>query len=101
MATKTNTDTGWVQYVGETCVFIHGARAPVYRKWIDRDRRTGELVEKELRPPVGVDPIPPGYEPIDPGSEGDSYVLRRGDKFPDSHVAVKERPHWFVPCSAP
>jgi hypothetical protein len=101
MATKTSTDTGWVMYVGETCIYIHGSRAPIYRTWVDRDRKTGQLVEKELRPPLDGYPCPPSHEPIDRGSEGVDYVLRRGDKFPDSHVAVKERPHWFVPCDAP
>jgi hypothetical protein len=102
MATKsTNTDTGWMMYVGEPVIFIHGARAPTYRKWIDRDRKTGQLVEKELRPPLNGAPCPPSHEPMDPGSEGVSYVFKQGDKIPDSHVAVAERPQWFVPCAAP
>jgi hypothetical protein len=101
MATKnTETDTGWL-VAKETFLFFHGARPPVYRKWIDRDRRTGALVEKELRPPEGVDPIPKGYEPIDPGTEGDVYTIVRGEKYPADHVAVRERPAQFLPCSPP
>jgi hypothetical protein len=100
MATKTSTDTGWVM-AKETFLFFHNARAPVYRKWIDRDRKTGKLVEKELRPPVGVDPIPAGYEPIDPGSEGDVYTIVKGEKYPADHVVVQERPLQFLPCSPP
>lgn len=97
---NTETDTGWV-VAREAFLFFHGARAPVYRKWVDRDKRTGRLVEKELRPPVDVDPIPPGYEPIDPGSEGDVYVIVKGEKYPANHLVVQERPAQFLPCSPP
>jgi hypothetical protein len=97
---RTRTDTGWVS-AKMTFLYFHGARAPVYRKWIDRDRRTGKLVEKDLIPPAGVDPIPKGYEPIDPGTEGDVYTITKHEKYPDDHPVVQERPQYFSPCSPP
>jgi hypothetical protein len=87
----------------EAFVFFHNARPPVYRKWIDRDRRTGKLVEKDLIPPSGLDPdlVPESHRPIDPGSEGDVYVFSKGEKVLADHPVVQERPQYFVPCSAP
>jgi hypothetical protein len=83
----------------ETFLFFHNARPPVYRKWVDRDKRTGQLVEKELRPPLFADPdtVPEDYKPIDPGSEGEVYVVTKGEAVPAGHPAVLAAPELFDP----
>jgi hypothetical protein len=101
MATKT--DTGWVMYVNDQpSVYIHGARAPVYRTWTTG---TGEPASWSRRncahPFYAPGEGPQEYEPIDPGSEGVSYILTPGLKVPAGHVAAQERPQWFAPCDPP
>lgn len=100
MTTKSATDTGWV-VARETFLFFHNSRPPVYRTWIDRDRRTGELVERPLIPLADAETIQPGYEPIDAGTEGDVYTVVKGEKYPSDFVPAVERPAQFLPCSPP
>jgi hypothetical protein len=72
----------------EACVVIVGARAPVYRTVIVRDRHTGKLAEVPLAPIEAA--------PLDEGDEGRPYVYRKGEKEWADHEAVLEAPGCFV-----
>jgi hypothetical protein len=86
-----NTDTTspqWVQ-AREAHVVVLGARAPVYRTTIVRDRHTGRLVEVPLAPIEAP--------PLDEGDEGVTYVFAKGEKVLSDHPAVLQGPHRYVP----
>ena len=68
---------------------IVGARAPVYKTVIVRNRHTGQLAEVELRPPEA--------EPLDPGDGGMTYVFKRNEKVLADHPPVLESPGSFIP----
>ncbi len=87
MATKTSTTSPvWVQ-AREAVIVTVGARAPVYRTTVVRDRRTGRLAEVDLNPEA-----PPLVE----GDEGTFYVFKKGEKVLDDHPAVLASPGSFV-----
>jgi hypothetical protein len=91
MATKTSTEgPTWVQARETMCVIV-GARAPVYKTAVVRDRHTGQLAEVALAPCE--------HPPIDEGDEGRSFIFARGEKVLDDHEAVRHAPHCFVPVA--
>ena len=69
---------------GSGGLVVLGARAPVYRTVIVRDRHTGKLAEVPLAPCEAP--------PIDEGDEGTTYVFAKGEKVPADHPVVIERP---------
>jgi hypothetical protein len=71
----------------EAVVVVVGARPPVYKTALVRNRHTG-LVEEVPMPP-------PEAEPLDPGSTGRSYVFRRGEEVEADHEAVLDCPGMF------
>jgi hypothetical protein len=87
MAKTTDTKPTWVQ-AREAMVIILGARAPVYRTTIVRDRKSGRLAEVPLAPIEAP--------PIDEGSEGVSYAFAKGERVMSDHPAVAARPNYFV-----
>ena len=86
---RTEEKPKWLQAREAVVVFV-GARAPVYRIAIVRDRHTGKLAEVPLTE----------YEPLDPGSEGTSYVFSRGERVLSDHPACLESPGSFVEAVA-
>jgi hypothetical protein len=84
MAAK-NDEPRWMQAREAVVVFV-GARPAVYRTAVVRDWHTGKLAEVALTE----------YEPLDPGSEGTSYVFRRGERVLSDHPAVRTSPGSFV-----
>ena len=68
------------------CVVV-GARAPVYRTAIVRDRHNGKLVEVDLNPEA---------PPLDEGDEGTAYVFKKREKVLADHPAVLTSPGSFV-----
>ena len=77
----------WLQ-AREPVVVIVGARAPVYRTTIVRDRHTGRLAEVPLAPCEA--------EPLDPGDEGTAYGFRAGERVLSDHPAVDACPGAFI-----
>jgi hypothetical protein len=89
MATKTNTESPeWVQ-AREAMVVVLGARAPVYKTVIVRDKHTGKLAEVPLAPIE--------HPPLDEGDPETTYVFSKGEKVLSDHPAVLDGPHRFVP----
>lgn len=87
MTTKTSTNPEYVMAREAVCVIV-GARAPVYRTAVVRDRHSGRLVEVDLNPEA---------PPLDPGDEGRAYVFKRSEKVISDHEAVLTSPGSFVP----
>jgi hypothetical protein len=87
MATTTKTD--WLM-AREAVVVTVGARAPVYRTTIVRDRHSGKLAEVPLTE----------YPPLDPGSDGVFYTFKRHERVEASHPAVVTSPGSFIPIPA-
>lgn len=77
----------WLQ-AREPVVVIVGARAPVYRKVVVRDRHTGRLAEVPLAPCEAP--------PLDPGDEGKAYGFRAGERVLSDHPAVGTCPGAFI-----
>jgi hypothetical protein len=77
----------WLQ-AREAVVVIVGARAPVYRTVIVRDRKTGQLAEVPLAPIEAP--------PIDEGDEGRPYVFSKGERVLSDHEAVAASPGSFI-----
>jgi hypothetical protein len=71
----------------EACVVTVGARPVVYEKRIVRDRHSGKLAE------IDIHELPP----VDPGSEGTSYVYKKGEEEWSDAPAVLDSPSSFVP----
>ena len=69
----------------EAIVIVVGARPPVFRKEIVRDRRTGLFREVELNE----------FEPIDPGDLGTTYTFKAGERVQRDHEAVLDCPGGF------
>ena len=86
MTTTKAKGTGKVEAIAD-CVVTVGARAPVYRKAIVRDRHTRQLVEVELHE----------AEPLDSGDAGRSYAFSRGQKEWADHEAVVDAPGALKP----
>jgi hypothetical protein len=91
VATKTSTEAPTWMQAREAVVITVGARAPVYRTAIVRNRHTGQLDEVELNE----------FAPIDPGDEGRWYVFKRGEKVLSDHEAVITSPGSFIPLVVP
>jgi hypothetical protein len=66
-------------------VLCIGAKAPVYRTAVVRDRHSGRLAE------VPLTELPP----TDPGSTGMLYAFRRGERVRADHPAVLAKPSMF------
>jgi len=80
---------GWMEAL-ETFVFVLGARNPVWRKIIVRDRHTGQLAEVSLQ----------GEEPaIDPGDEGRTFVVQKGKLYLPDEEVVRHKPQHFRPTT--
>ncbi len=73
----------------EAVVVVVGARSPVYKTALVRNRHTGLVQEVEMQPPEA--------EPLDPGSTGRSYVFKRGEEVEADHEAVLDAPGEFEP----
>jgi hypothetical protein len=88
MATKTSTDTGWVEAT-VSFVFVLGARNPEWRKVVVRNNRTGQLDEVSLQ----------GEEdPIDEGDPGRTFIVAKGELFPADAEVVQHKPQNFRPA---
>jgi hypothetical protein len=88
MAKETNTTSPrWVMAKEAHVAFV-GARAPVYKTTIVRDRHSGRLAEVPLAPIE--------HPPIDEGTEGAVYVFARGERVLSNHPAVIDGPHRYV-----
>jgi hypothetical protein len=72
----------------EAIVVVVGARPPVYKTALVRNRHTGLLAEVEMQPPEA--------DPLDPGSMGRSYVFKAGEEVDADHEAVLDCPGAFV-----
>lgn len=84
--TTTKAKVGKVE-AREHCVITVGARAPVYRTAIVRDRHTKQLVEVQLHE----------APPLDEGDPGRSYAFAQWQKVSADHEAVLDAPGAFNP----
>jgi hypothetical protein len=75
----------WLQAREAVCVIV-GARSPTYQTAVVRDRHTGKLAEVPLTE----------YPPLDAGSEGMTYVFRRGERVLSDHPACLASPGSFI-----
>jgi hypothetical protein len=73
----------------EAVVGVVGARPPIFRTTIVRNRHTGKLVEVPLAPMEAP--------PLDEGDPGVSYVFKRGEEIPADHPAALASPGSFYP----
>ena len=73
----------------ETFLFVLGARAPEYRIAVVRDRHTGRLAEVPLTE----------FPPIDEGSDGQTFVVKKGDLYLPTDTVVQHKPQHFRPTS--
>jgi hypothetical protein len=90
--TTKNTTSDW--YMAKLpFLWVQGARPPVPRTVIVRDRDTGKLVEVPLAPCEA--PL------LDEGDEGTTYVFSKGEKVPADHPAVTHKPQNFNALPAP
>jgi hypothetical protein len=67
-------------------VWVRGARAPVYKKAVVRDRKTGLLAE------VPLTELPP----LDEGDPGETIVVAKGERLLSDHPAVQAKPMYFI-----
>jgi hypothetical protein len=72
----------------EAVVVVVGARAPIYKTTIVRDRHSGKLAEVPLAPIEAP--------PIDEGDLGRSYVFAKGERVLSDHEAVLASPGSFI-----
>jgi hypothetical protein len=82
------TKTKWAE-ARKAVVVTVGARPPIFRTTIVRNRHTGKLAEVPLAPMEAP--------PLDEGDVGRSYVFKRGERVPADHEAVLDAPGAFYP----